>query len=335
MTPGKTPVKEADLTKEVRPFYVCVRRKDTKDELENQGEHINHCNAGFVGTGQRGCGRPALGSKMNQPAKMQYAVPQQEPLDPQYWEAAWSRGNKASFLKNTQEISPEAWDNFYDDVSGMYLEMWGRDGELGQRVADHLLSQEIISRGSRVLDIGCGPGTTAIPLAQRGMRVLAVDNSAGMLDALAANAALAGVAGIETVRSDWRDLQPGQGFDLVLAGCFPPALTPEGLRRLERWSAGHCALLLGAGGDGHAFRRELWEEVLEFPYPKGGHHLSCAVNWLLSTHRQPNLRHLQWQELFQVPAQRVARFYRSYFAIFGKKGPENIPANRDDLTAPC
>ena len=259
---------------------------------------------------------------MNQPAKTRDLIPEQGPHDPRYWEDAWNRENKASFLKNTQEVSPEAWDNFYDEVSGIYLEMWGRDGELGQRVADHLLSQEIIFPGSRVLDIGCGPGTTAIPLAQRGMRVLAVDNSAGMLEALAANADQAGLVELETVRSDWRDIQPGHGFDLVLAGCFPPVLTPQGLQRMERWSAGHCALLLATGSGGHTFRRELWEEILDVPFPKSGHHLSCAVNWLLSTDRQPSLRHLQWEELFQVPAQRVARFYRSYFAIFGKKGPE-------------
>lgn len=263
-----------------------------------------------------------MGKKLNQPAKKQTIIPEQGTHDQQYWEEAWSQGNKDSSLKSTQEVSPEAWDRFYDEVSGLYLEMWGRDGDLGKRVADHLQSQGVIAQGSHVLDIGCGPGTTAIPLAQKGMRVLAVDNSTGMLRALATNAARAGVAEIASVQSDWRDLQPGHGFDLVLAGCFPPALTPDGLRRMERWCAGHCSLVLGTGGDCHQFRQELWEEILDIPFPKGGYHLSCAVNWLLTSDRHPNLRHLQWEETLQVPIERVARFYSSYFAIFGKKGPE-------------
>jgi 2-polyprenyl-3-methyl-5-hydroxy-6-metoxy-1,4-benzoquinol methylase len=43
-------------------------------------------------------------------------------------------------------------------------------------------------KGAKVLDIGCGPGTLAIPLAEAGAEVTAVDIASGMLDRLRATA---------------------------------------------------------------------------------------------------------------------------------------------------
>ncbi|NLX50022.1 MAG: class I SAM-dependent methyltransferase [Methanospirillum sp.] len=73
--------------------------------------------------------------------------------------------------------------------------------------------------GASVLDIGAGPGNLAIPLAQRGCRVVAVEPAAPMREALARNAAGARVE-IEVVPSAWEDLDPcelGGPFDRVIA----------------------------------------------------------------------------------------------------------------------
>lgn len=59
--------------------------------------------------------------------------------------------------------------------------------------------------GAFVIDFGCGYGRLAIPLAQAGYTVLAVDASQAMLDGLTARAADSGVE-VGTLRSDGSDL---------------------------------------------------------------------------------------------------------------------------------
>lgn len=67
-----------------------------------------------------------------------------------------------------------------------------------------------------ILDLGCGTGGHAIPLAQRGYRVVGVDRSREMLDIARAKAAANGVE-IEFHQGDLRDVRLDETFDAVIA----------------------------------------------------------------------------------------------------------------------
>jgi len=56
-----------------------------------------------------------------------------------------------------------------------------------------------------LLDVGCGPGTLAIPLAKQVRRVTALDYSAAMLAELNKQAHAAGMDNITTVQASWSD----------------------------------------------------------------------------------------------------------------------------------
>lgn len=66
-----------------------------------------------------------------------------------------------------------------------------------------------------VLDLGCGTGGHAVPLARRGYRVAGVDRSAEMLARAAEKAQEAGVA-IDLREGDVRTVRVGQTFDAVI-----------------------------------------------------------------------------------------------------------------------
>ena len=66
-----------------------------------------------------------------------------------------------------------------------------------------------------VLDLCCGPGRFAIPLAQRGFRVTAVDRSPFLLDEGRTRAAH-GNPDIEWIEKDMREFERPEAFDLVL-----------------------------------------------------------------------------------------------------------------------
>ncbi len=61
----------------------------------------------------------------------------------------------------------------------------------GQDSTDDLIRMCGIKRGSRVLDVGCGPGLTAVQLAKMGCEVVAIDSNKVMIERAKENASSA------------------------------------------------------------------------------------------------------------------------------------------------
>ena len=70
-----------------------------------------------------------------------------------------------------------------------------------------------VTRDSRVLDIGAGPGTLAIPLAPRVKEVTAVEPGAGMVSILQERAAREGITNIRCIQKRWEDVDPALDLD--------------------------------------------------------------------------------------------------------------------------
>lgn len=111
-----------------------------------------------------------------------------------------------------------------------------------------------------VLDVGCGPGTLAVPFARRVARVTALDFSPAMLDLLRERCARERVANVAAVQGAWEDDWQRLGIgphDLVIAS---RSLVVEDLRAaLERLqaTARRVVCLSTLVGDGPRDRRVL------------------------------------------------------------------------------
>ncbi|MDD2439787.1 MAG: class I SAM-dependent methyltransferase [Methanosarcinaceae archaeon] len=74
---------------------------------------------------------------------------------------------------------------------------------------------------SRILDIGAGPGTLAIPIAQKVAHVTAVEPAEGMMAVLRENLAECALENVESVYKDWEAVEPEIDllgpYDLVFA----------------------------------------------------------------------------------------------------------------------
>lgn len=71
-------------------------------------------------------------------------------------------------------------------------------------------------QGREVLDLGCGPGRFAIPLAQKGFRVTGVDRTAPLLEKARTRAEATPVE-VEWVHEDMREFVRPAAFDLVIS----------------------------------------------------------------------------------------------------------------------
>lgn len=84
---------------------------------------------------------------------------------------------------------------------------------------ESLVAQLGITKGMRVLDLGCGDGTTAIPAARLGAKVLGVDIASNLVNAGTLRAVKEGLANVTFEEGDASDLryQKDQSFDLVVS----------------------------------------------------------------------------------------------------------------------
>lgn len=85
---------------------------------------------------------------------------------------------------------------------------------------DLLLSRLPLEESQSVLDIGCGPGTLALPIAQQVASVTALDYSAKMIELMATQAKAQGLTNLQGIHCSWEDNWKKHGItpaDVVIA----------------------------------------------------------------------------------------------------------------------
>src|SRR4051794_8353314 len=109
----------------------------------------------------------------------------------------------------------ETWDAFFSDF---YLRAYSHDARQGQAEAQALAAAQLARcpDGGALLDVPCGFGRHAVPLAGAGYAVTGVDRSPALLDAARARAQDAGAAPT-FAQADYRELPFGdEAFDAAL-----------------------------------------------------------------------------------------------------------------------
>lgn len=81
-----------------------------------------------------------------------------------------------------------------------------------------------------VLDMGCGPGTLALPLAPLVRHVTAADFSQGMLDMVVEECTTRGIANVTTKKLTWEDDWQAAGVGMYDVGIASRSLVTEDLR---------------------------------------------------------------------------------------------------------
>ena len=94
-----------------------------------------------------------------------------------------------------------------------------RIAESMRESGEELVQRIGVRRGERVLDLGCGDGTTALPAAKLGAEVLGVDIARNLVEAGARRAAQQGLPNCAFQQGDATDLRAlaDRSFDLVVS----------------------------------------------------------------------------------------------------------------------
>lgn len=191
----------------------------------------------------------------------------------------------ASYFEDEREA-----EDYWKNSQGEY--------ELVQRLCEALN----ISPGYRILDIGAGPGSLAIPLSKLASHITAVEPSSAMMKALRENTEKYCINNIECLQKRWEDVSVEGDltcpYDLVIAS-FSLGMIDirKAIRKMIAASCGKVALLWFAGEPSwEAHCRLLWPKIHGREY-RPMPHSDVLFNILYQMGIYPNIRAFSWESI--------------------------------------
>jgi len=201
----------------------------------------------------------------------------------------------------------------FDSVAGAYADA---RPTYPAELVDALVTTTGIGPGSRLLEVGCGPGTATLPLARMGCRITAVELGEGL--AAEARRGLAAYPDVDVVTGSFESWPPGEhAFDLVYAATAwhwvdpdvryrraHDVLRPDG--HLAFWRADHVRPV---GGD--PFFEDIQEVYDEIGEGLPADHVFAAPGELpeqtaeiegSGLFRVSAVRHLDWETTYDAEA---------------------------------
>ena len=136
------------------------------------------------------------------------------------WNSMWqeaSGGGTNYDQKSQKDVWNQRAESYGKRISRV---MDGRESLDKDDYISKMLSHIQVKPEWSVLDIGCGPGTLAIPLAKKVKSITALDISSEMLRILKTNAGKSGLNNISYIESSWQDAFAGKKlgeYDVVVA----------------------------------------------------------------------------------------------------------------------
>jgi len=228
--------------------------------------------------------------------------PEQAGRDPD-WNEVWKCRQKQHELSKISDDPSHNWDKREN------AERYNTNSRIGYDPRISLTIDGLdLSRDSRVLDVGAGPGTLAIPLAPRVKEVCAVEPGAGMVAILRERAAREGITNLSCVQKRWEDVDLASDldgpYDIVIASL---SLTMEDIRAalLKMDAASRQYVCLYWFVDLPFWERmyaDLWEPLHGTPYYSGPK-ADCLFNVLYQMGIYANVEMLPLSKEYRFASQ--------------------------------
>ena len=218
---------------------------------------------------------------------------------PEFWLEAWQE-HRDNSLRSRRILMPEEVE--FWNASADKMKRWSEEARSVERVKKvirWLRQQGIAISDMRILDIGAGTGSFAIPFTQQGGRVTALEPAEELVKIMKENMKNEGVEELFIISEKWEDISPdkegmkGQ-FDLVFASLTPAVYDKETLGKMNACSKEWCFLCEFAGRRRNRVQEELWFKIFNEHMPLQEHNILYPLNYLYSLGYSPSLK--LWRE---------------------------------------
>ena len=193
-------------------------------------------------------------------------------------------------------------------------------GEFEKRIR-MTLDDLTVNPSTRVLDIGAGPGTLAIPLAPWVKEITAVEPGAGMIAALKERTKREGIRNITCVRKTWEEVDPARDligpYDLVIASL---SLTMHDIREaVQKMDAVSCGEICLYWFVDLPFWERMYADLMlplhGMPYYSGPK-ADCLWNVLYQAGIYADVRMLPLDKEYRFSSQgEMSAFFRQRFGV--------------------
>ncbi len=249
--------------------------------------------------------------------------------DPEYWDQAWQQAREDSRLDRHHESDEliDFWNNKADYFRDNVL------GEKGHRRVERDLSwltaNGVNLAGSRVLDIGSGPGAFTIPFARQAEEVVALEPADKMVFFLQKELKREGIDNVQVIQSTWEDLVLEEAdldyidaFDLVFASMSPGINNWQTVKKVLRCGSKYCYFSAFAGKRRNSALVDLWPIVFDCELPSWPGDILYLVNLLYT--KGFDLSFEVWEEESEVklPVNEAVDRLMNKFRDYGEEGDE-------------
>jgi len=210
------------------------------------------------------------------------------------WNEIW----KSDMSRHIESSGGQDCAGYFED-EGEARDYWMNSQGLDD-YAERLSRALSISPGLRILDIGAGPGTLAIPLAKVASHITAVEPSFAMMNILRENITHYGISNINYLQKRWEDVNVKKdlpcSYDLVIASFSLGMIDiKEAIRKMVAASCNKVALLWFAGEPSwEAHCRLLWPKLHGRDYCPMPHS-DVLFNILYQMCVYPNITTFSWK----------------------------------------
>lgn len=240
-----------------------------------------------------------------------------EIFEPEFWKNTWKKANCLSSI-SIKKSNEQKWINFWNEISNTYCLRNKTQKDFILKVVNLLQKEKIISKESEVLDIGCGPGSYALPLAKKIKKIVAIDPAEEMLQAMMKEAKKRKIINIIPVCCRWEDYNPTQKFDLVFASLSPAIRNTENLVKMNNTSCRYVCIITYFKTNEFKFRDELWQKIMKKPFYSYGWQIIFPFNFLWTSGFAPCIHFFDFEYEVCENMENLVMQYKNYFSIFTK-----------------
>ncbi len=222
-----------------------------------------------------------------------------------FWENQWldiikrSRSEQPPKAEAPGTSAMDRWDSMAKDfaqrTSGEKAAA-GRDATLKQ-----LVDKGIVTPKTRVLDIGAGPGSWALPLSGICAHVTALEPSGGMIDIMSERIEKEKVNNISIVQQTWQETNLAEqgwekAFNLVFASMTPGIDGPDAVMKLMAASGHYCYMSAFSGPGMNQQFAPLWETFFDRPMPQRHMDIIYPFNLVYAMGFRPDITFSWWNK---------------------------------------
>ncbi|NNG02174.1 MAG: class I SAM-dependent methyltransferase [Desulfobacteraceae bacterium] len=237
-------------------------------------------------------------------------------MDTAFWKDAWEEARTSSSLYQTP-VDPDKWRAFWDFFAPVYARRNREDREFHNRIVDHLVSRRVLRENDRVLDVGCGPGTYTLPLADHCRKVVGLDTAPVMLETMQGEAAREGMGHrIAVDNREWAAIPESPDYDVVFGALTPAIKDYACLMKMNRVSRRYCCLISFKGRYHSTLRDGLWRWIMDCDIHSMAFDTQFPFNILYHDGFLPDVAFFPYERTVVEDAAYVKQHFRRYFAIF-------------------